>query len=331
MISSTVQEAGRTVWPPPPIANHPAPHNEQAPAPPVPPDSHLIRSTSRAARLIAPGATPLKIIGGLLALVAIGVIIVIGPRALTRRSRSASVPADETPIEMPTSTKTTPGGATRSKDTENEEPGVRAPEIEAVRLAAINTAREFSLPTGRTLGQTLETMAPPTGNLPPWMAELLTNGRYVVTFFARGAPGTPTVAFEFEVDPGAGTVIGRNSAAKSVLLGTPPKPPVAKVKPPVKVKNKRRPATKKATQPVPDQEESLDSLLGSVGVPTEQVNLEAERSAADPVKVAPQSKPAKHSAAKRAAKAAAKTPTPPPSPAPKKGSDEALLDDLLKE
>ncbi len=334
-ISATVQEAGKTAWPPPspPVAPLPAHVQQFEPLPLTafnPNDPLFSAPATRAAQLFSDGRFRFKILGGLMALFALGVGIVIGPQFLKRPNRSHSSPGDDAPVEIPGTTKPTDGGASTSPEPEVEEPTIHAPQNEAARLAAINTAKEYALPTGKTLGQTLETMAPPSGNLPPWMADLLTNGHYDVNFFARGTAGTPTVVFEFEVDPSENMVIGRNSAAKAALLGRPIPPPPAKVKPAVKVKIKQHVAPKPVPTPIPEKEESLDTLLGSVGVPTEQVNVDSTKSYPAPTNSTHPPKSAKKSLAKRAAKAA-KSPVPTTRAPSVKPSDEALLDDLLKE
>ena len=172
------------------------------------------------------------------------------------------------------------------------------------REVAINAAKEWRLPDGRRLGQVLEALSPPVGNLSPWMAEPLTDNRVSVNYFAHGGgSGAPTVAYEFEADIGAEKgVVGRNPAAKAVLAGkavpppAPPKPKRIALKPKAKAA-KAKPA-----------EENLDSLL-----------------ATDSAAASEEAAPAKPPVAKRAARASAK-----PAQAGK-AADEALLDDILKE
>jgi hypothetical protein len=190
------------------------------------------------------------------------------------------------------------------------------------------------LPDGRTLGMALETLSPPAGNLSPWMAEPLPNNHAMVNYFAHGAPGAPTVAYEFEVDLAAKSVTGRNAAAKAILAGkavTPPVPPKAK---PVKVKAKAKPAAPKAKP-----EDSLDSLLGG---PPDRSASPAEAAPGDAAPAADEAVPGleepaaeepvkKPTAAKRADKAAAKAAPAKKSGGKGKAADEALLDDLLKE
>ncbi|MBI3289608.1 MAG: hypothetical protein HYZ74_08845, partial [Elusimicrobia bacterium] len=212
-------------------------------------------------------------------------------------------------------------------------PKVAAPELEPAplpppelapaplsdpRQSAVDLAKDWPLSGGRTLGAALETIAPASGNLSPWMAETLAGGRVQVNYFARSsAPGAPTIAYEFEVDLEVKTLVGRNAAAKSVLTGkaaAPPAPPKAK---PVKVKPKV-PAAKEL-----DAEEStLDSMLGEPAP-------EAKPAPAPEVKAAsaPEGKPRRPSPARRAAKAAAAN----PDTAQGKATDESLLDDLLQE
>lgn len=133
------------------------------------------------------------------------------------------------------------------------------------RQSAIDLAKEWPLPGSRILGRTLEELAPPGGNLSPWMAETLAGGRVQVNYFARGAaPGAPTIAYEFEVGLEEKTLVGRNAAAGSVLTGKaaiPPAPPKPK---PVKVKRKKEAATAAPAAPKtkPPQEGALNSLPG---------------------------------------------------------------------
>ena len=173
------------------------------------------------------------------------------------------------------------------------------------RPSAIDFVKHWELKDGRSISTLLETLAPAGGNLSPWMAEPLSDGRVQVNYFARSAAlGAPTVAYEFEADLAAKRVTGRNAAAKAVLAGkaaAPPAPPKPK---PVRVKAK-------TAAPPPTQAESLDSLLG-------EPSMAPQGSPADG-----SAKPANPSPAKRAAKAGSKSKS--------KAADEALLDDLLKE
>lgn len=184
------------------------------------------------------------------------------------------------------------------------------------RETAIEAAKEWELPDGRRLGQALEALSPPIGNLSPWMAEPLTDDRLSVNYFAHGGgSGAPTVAYEFEVDLAAKTVAGRNPAAKAVIAGKA-------VPPPAPPKSKKITLKPKAKTPKPKpKEENLDSLLGSSSAAPK-----AEAPLAGPA--AAPAKPAKPTTAKRAAKASAKSAAP---AATGKAADEALLDDILKE
>jgi hypothetical protein len=104
------------------------------------------------------------------------------------------------------------------------------------RQVAIELAKDYPLPNGKNLGETLEKISPSKGNLPQWMAEPTSASRAVVNYFAHGTAGAPTIVYEFEIDSAAKTVSGRNAAAKSILAGrtlepsAPPKPKVVKVK-----------------------------------------------------------------------------------------------------
>ena len=192
------------------------------------------------------------------------------------------------------------------------------------RQAAIDFAKDWSLKDGKTLGQALETLSPSSGNLSPWMAEPLSSGRVQVNYFARGsAPGSPTVAYEFEADLTARTLSGRNAAAKAVMTGKAAPPPTPKKARPVKVK------AKPAAAPAPKPEEDLNSLLGGgEAAPSSAPSPEPEKDIATPTQAPPEDapKPAKSGHAKRAAKAA-----PQAAPDEDKAEDASLLDDLLKE
>ncbi|MDE2511705.1 MAG: hypothetical protein KGL74_11340, partial [Elusimicrobia bacterium] len=185
------------------------------------------------------------------------------------------------------------------------------------RQTAIDAAREWQLPDGRSLGQALETLSPPNGNLSPWMAELLPNDRAMVNYFAHGGPGAPTVAYEFEVDLAAKSVTGRNAAAKAVLAGKAVEPPA----PPKPRKITVKPKAKAKAKPAPKPAENLDSLLGSDSPedPEEASPAPAPATSKTASAVAPNldepsgdapqekspAKPPKPTAAKRAAKASA--------------------------
>lgn len=189
------------------------------------------------------------------------------------------------------------------------------------RQTAIDFAKQWTMKSGGTLGQALETLSPANGNLSPWMAEPLSSGRVQVNYFARGsAPGSPTVAYEFEVDLTAHSVVGRNAAAKSVIAGKAAPPPAPKKPKAVKVK------AKPAAPAQPMQEESLDSLLGAPGsAPAAQPTEPAVKPEDPEPEAAP--KPVKNTHAKRAAKAAPKA----AQEGDGKAEDASLLDDLLKE
>lgn len=186
------------------------------------------------------------------------------------------------------------------------------------RQTAIDFAKQWSVKNGSTLGQVLETLSPSNGNLSPWMAEPLSSGRVQVNYFARGsAPGSPTVAYEFEVDLTAKNVSGRNTAAKAVIAGKAVPPPAPKK--PKSVKVKAKPAA-------PKPEESLDSLLGEPGAAPTSAPApapEAKEETPPEAPAEPAAKPAKPQRAKRAAKAAKE--------AEGSAEDASLLDDLLKE
>lgn len=244
----------------------------------------------------APSRRKALILGGLLGMAALtGLAFFSGNiPGLSERKPAADLAAPA-PMPAPIETPAPPEPAP-------EEP---APDE---RQAAIDFAKQWSLKSGATLGQTLETLSPSSGNLSPWMAEPLSSGRVQVNYFARGsAPWSPTVAYEFEVDLAAKIVSGRNAAAKAAIAGKAAPPPAPKKAKPVKVKAKAAPETP------PKPEESLDSLLGEPGAaPT------------PPESVKPTKQPTH---AKRAAKAAPKA----EKESEDKAEDASLLDDLLKE
>ena len=302
------------------------PFEPAAPAPDV--------AVADAAPAPAPGGRKKALIlGGLFGLAALaGGAYMTGRLGGTKKPALPASMADTAPLPIPTLPPPVPV--------------VAAPAVDP-RESAIEAAKEWELPDGRRLGQALETLSPPIGNLSPWMAEPLTDGRLSVNYFAHGgASGAPTVAYEFEVDLGAKTVAGRNPAAKAVLAGkavAPPAPPKPK-----KVMIKRK--AKAKTPAAKPKEENLDSLLDeeppakpeaapakAADAPKKMVILPlpgssppsrgideliapGDNAPAEPVK------PAKPTTAKRAAKASAKA-----APKEEKAADEALLDDILKE
>ena len=231
------------------------------------------------------------IYSGVFALAALGALAFIYSG---RGKNSDSIPASATgssPVPAPTApAPVLPATAT-------------APAIDP-REAAIAAAKEWELPDGRKLGQALETISPPIGNLSPWMAEPLTDDRVSVNYFAHGGgAGAPTVAYEFEVAHGSKLVAGRNPAAKAVIAGRaspPPAPPKAK-----RVALRRKQKIKAKTQKSKPREENPDPLIGTDSAAAPADDLTA------PVKEAP----AKSAPAAMSGKAA----------------DEALLDDILKD
>lgn len=218
------------------------------------------------------------------------------------------------------------------------------PEPDARELA-IETAKAHRLPDGKELGAALNAAAPSSGNLSPWMAEKLPDGSVQVNYFANGgAPGSPTIAYEFVVDPTAKTVAARNAAAKAVLAGKTAAPKPAPKPRPLKVKPKAEP--KPEAEPVP-VEESLDSLLGDEGAPKPAVR-KAVRPASAPLEpTEPEGLQAPGEGAtddtalesllgEEAPKPAARPKparraAPKPKAAKPEASDESLLDDLLQE
>jgi hypothetical protein len=208
------------------------------------------------------------------------------------------------------------------------------------RQVAIDATRDWALPDGRSLGMALETLSPPSGNLSPWMAEPLPNGRALVNYFAHGAAGAPTLAYEFEVDLAARSVAGRNAAAKAVLTGKAAAPPAPAKAKPVKVKTKAKKkaaAESKPFVPLPGDDGSAGAV--PMPAPVTATPLPGAPAAASPdapddtpagpatAPAAEPAKPAKRTAAKRAAKASAAAKP----KAADKAADEALLDDVLKE
>jgi hypothetical protein len=203
----------------------------------------------------------------------------------------------ESPLPPPNSVGSASGGPTSSV----------APEPATdPRQLAIDAARAWKLKDGRTLGEALEALSPPSGNLSPWMADSLPDGTVVVNYFAHG-DGAPTVSYQFAVDPAAKTVAAKNAAAEKVL-GAKPKAPRASARRP-------KPKPKPAKPP-----ESLDSLLGG---------SDADKPAA--------SAPGAPSDSADGSAAAAPAPAPAPPPAAAKPSAKPAangqkqgLDDLLQ-
>ena len=73
---------------------------------------------------------------------------------------------------------------------------------------------------GDSVGQHLESSYPPNGNLSPWMAEKLGDDSFQVNFYgAKSAAGKP-VAYEFQVNLDAKSVIPINAAAKALVHGS---------------------------------------------------------------------------------------------------------------
>ena len=255
------------------------------------------------------GRSKALIFGALLGLVVLGAFVFVSGGMGKKKSAAPANGAD-----APSAPEATPPAALAPASAPAP---AAAPAIDP-RETAIEAAKEWGLPNGKKLGQVLETLSPPIGNLSPWMAEPLTGDRVSVNYFAHGgASGSPTVAYEFEVDLAAKTVAGRNPAAKAVIAGkasAPPAPPQAKR---VKIKPKTKAAKAK---PKAD----LDSLLGADSSAAMPAVPAAEPAAAAPSDEPPP-KPAKPTTAKRAKKASA------PAETGEKAADESLLDDILKE
>lgn len=215
------------------------------------------------------------------------------------------------------------------------------------RQEAVALAKGWGLTGGGTLGSKLDSVAPASGSLSPWMAESLPDGRVQVNYFASGAAaGSPTIAYEFVVDLVSKSLSGRNSAAKAILTGKTPAPPKPLAVKPVKVRPKKAPAAK------PADDESLDSLLGGEDAPAPKAAspAQAKPSAAPKAKKADALPGYDADGAPMGEPPAADSLEPPldeqPAPKPKakgrpsrggkkadegKASDEALLDDLLQE
>lgn len=256
----------------PPAAEAPTPSPPAAPSP-------------RSKRLV---------FAGLAGLVAAAALAVAFARFSSRKAPPRGAETTEVPSLPAPSAPSAPAAPSAP-------PPAPTPDPREVAIAAVKSR---VLPGGRTLGATLETLSPPSGNLTPWMAEPLPDGRALVNYFAHASePGSPTVAYEFEVDPAAGTVSGRNAAAKAALdgkIGAPPAPPKPRR---VRVRRKQTASRKPAASAPPS---TLPLGLPAVSAPAAAKPLDsADGEARKPAK------PAKADAGKAA--------------------DEALLDDLLKE
>jgi len=161
-------------------------------------------------------------------------------------------------IGTPSSAAPEPGASLAGAPPLEGGPGAANPSAD-LRQDAIDAARGWKLPDGRTLGAALESLSPPVGNQSPWRAEPQKNGPVSVTYLAHGGPGAPTVAYEFNFDPSGKSLTGSNPAATALLRGeTAPPPAPAKSK--VHIKRRKLPAAKPA--PAPKAPESLDNLLG---------------------------------------------------------------------
>ncbi len=279
-------------------------------SPPAPAPASVSDISSFGADTIAPEPAPAKdkkklILGVVLGVGALAVLGVLARHFL-------SSPKPETPVAvLEPATEATPEPAP-------------APALDP-RQAAVDFAKEWPLPNGKTLGRALQELAPTIGNLSPWMAETLPGGPVQVNYFARGAAaGAPTIAYEFAVDLEGKTLVGRNAAAKSVLAGkaaAPPAPPKAKT---IKVKAKKIavPAIKAAAKAAPRAASkaasagALDSMLGEPGADEQALDE------ASPEEKPSERKPSSPPASQRGG-AKAKSGKP--------AADESLLDDLLKE
>jgi hypothetical protein len=221
----------------------------------------------------------------------------------------------------------------------NEPPAMPAPDP---RQEAVAFAKQYALAGGQTLGSKLDSVAPASGSLSPWMAESAPDGRVFVNYFASGAAaGSPTIAYEFVVDLANKSLTGRNAAAKSILTGKAPVPPKPLAAKPVKVRPK-----KPAPAP-PADDESLDSLLGGEDAPAPKPAPKADKPAPKAAaKPSADSLPGYDGAAPGALSEPDDEAVPADEPKPKpkgrparggkksddsKASDEALLDDLLSE
>ncbi len=204
------------------------------------------------------------------------------------------------------------------------------PTEEELKARALEMARQFPLPSGKTLGAELEGPNPPPGL--PWIAEKLpgTHDGYQVNFYPPKGKGKTKKPLEFAVTLSDGGVKGLNAAARKLLAAKPPSaaapagdpdaaalfgdepaaaPPAGKgagepslfeAESPPPAAAKKPSARKRAAKKNAEPEPSLDDLL-LPGVPK-------------PAAVAPKTpKPAK-------AKAPAAEPA---------ADDEKLLDDLL--
>ena len=148
---------------------------EPEPAPPVlfdpisPAPLPIVSEPEAATDLVTPplpgdGGRKKKIIlsglAGILALAALGII---SRRPVNRKPALPPDLTDNEPLQTPVAASTAAP----------EMPPVPAPEPPPdPRQTAIAAAKRWSIANGRTLGETLETLSPPSGNLSPWMADL---------------------------------------------------------------------------------------------------------------------------------------------------------------
>jgi hypothetical protein len=228
---------------------------------------------------------PLLVVAGVAAAVLVAFVVLAGrarrvvssPDAATAAT-AAEPPAPvanaviQTPAQTPPSTAATDGPAAGGPIENSPAAPAPAPVVVDPRQGATDAARSWKLDDGRMLGETLEALSPPSGNLSPWMAEPQPSGVTFVSYFAP-AEGKPTIRYEFEVEADGKTVTARNPAAKSVMTGRPLDPPAPATPPKrnrhVKIKPKAaKPSTSAAPQPrlvKPSEAKSLDNVLAAPG------------------------------------------------------------------
>lgn len=305
------------------------PSSEDAPveAPPAPEDVP-------AATPPPPRKTKALLMGGASGLAALTALAFFSGRLPVKRTHAPpEPPAESAPEPIPPSAVETPAPT---------------PSVIDEREAAVDLAKRWPLRNGTALGQALETLSPPAGHLSSWMAEPLSNGRVQVNYFARSAsPGSPTVAYEFEVDLTSQSLSARNAAAKAVVAGKAAPPPPPKKAKAVRVKAKKTtptnatvstsgetpaPAPETVPAPAPETAPTQTAEAAPVAPPPPAKSTENSEPLLPGFSAKPASADASPDASKPKPAKRSKTDSSKTEPRPDKTAEDAsLLDDLLKE
>lgn len=185
---------GTSDWPPKSESARILPDSGQAPLFDTP------RPAQRGGRRLFWVVVALVLIGGL----AYVALFMPMPPLTPSGNEPGSVPAAQSPLPAP------------ELDIKPFEPPSASLSQEAIHLV-----KETKTPSGKTLAEMLEGLAPATGGLSPWMAEKITDDLYQVNFYAVQAPQQPPEVYEFEAKLSAKSVVARNQAAKSLMEPAP--------------------------------------------------------------------------------------------------------------